>query len=242
MSTPARSPTERSTPTLLILLAVVAALVVVPGGAFLVAANIGTGGKVAIGAAVVWWVVASTLIGLFVLRRRPELKRPVRGALLAASVASTVLLFLGTRDKVVDERIVTGAPTAVTPGSAPGPTTAPLPPPPQDVQLLSGSFGGASGHAGRGQAAVVKLADGARVLTFSDFNVDRGAGTLRVYLVAGDPQRDGAVSDFKDIAALKGNVGNQQYSIPADVDLARYSTVVVWCTPFTTRIAQAQLR
>lgn len=117
------------------------------------------------------------------------------------------------------------------------------PAPQGNVQILSGGFSGESGHSGRGKAAVVELADGRRKLTFSEFDVDPGAGGgLRVYLAAGRPTSDGEVSDFIDLAALKGTKGDQQYDIPREVNLRRYSTVVVWCVPFTTRIAQAPLR
>ena len=50
------------------------------------------------------------------------------------------------------------------------------------------------------------------------------------------------MTDYIDLAPLKGTKGDQQYELPNDVDLRRYSTVVVWCVPFTTRIAQAPLR
>ena len=44
-----------------------------------------------------------------------------------------------------------------------------------------------------------------------------------------------------EIADLKGNKGDQQYEIPAGLDLERYNSVVIWCVPFSTRIAQAPL-
>jgi len=48
-------------------------------------------------------------------------------------------------------------------------------------------------------------------------------------------------SDRVDLGNLKGNVGDQQYEIPAGTDLERYGTVVLYCTPFTVRIAVAPL-
>ena len=78
------------------------------------------------------------------------------------------------------------------------------------------------------------------MLTFSDFDVDPGAGGLRVYLHAGKTTSDD-LGDFVDLVGLKGNKGDQQYRLPADLDLRRYSTVVIWCVPFSTRIAQAPL-
>jgi hypothetical protein len=92
---------------------------------------------------------------------------------------------------------------------------------------------------------LIELREGERVLTFSDFEVDPGAGgqDLRVWLAAGAPQTDSAATeDYVEIAPLRGESGNQQYEMPARVNLQRYSTVVIWCVPFTTRIAQAELR
>lgn len=243
---------EHGTPTPLRwkLLAPLAALALVPGVAFLAAANIGTGGEVAIGIAVGWWVAASAIIGRTVLRRWPDLRRGVRGTLALAAVASVAAVIILTRDETVDEQIATGvspaeaAPDARAGAPAPGGADASKredPEPKRDVQALAGGFTGESGHAGTGDAAVVELAEGGRVLTFSDFDVDMGAGEVRVYLARGEPGSDGDVRDFKDLAPLKGNVGDQQYELPPDLDLGRYSTVVIWCVPFSTRIAQAPL-
>lgn len=114
----------------------------------------------------------------------------------------------------------------------------------RDVELAGGPFGGVSGHGGAGDATVVELAEGGRVITFSDFEVDPGAGgqDLRIWLSAGNPQSDGeATEDFVEIAPLRGESGDQQYELPESVDLDRYDSVVIWCVPFTTRIAQARL-
>ena len=222
------------TPLGLKVAAVIGALAVVPGGAFLVIANVGTGGKVAIAAGVAWWLVASAVLGKTLLKRNPGLRTPVRVALALAAVASVATAFVVTRGNTVDEDIVVAAPMPVPDQGKP--EVAPA----RDVQLLSGRFSGESGHRGEGRAAVVKLAKGGRVLTFSRFDVDPGAGDLRVYLHEGRTTSDD-LGDFVEIADLKGNRGDQQYEIPARVDLDRHSTVVIWCVPFSTRIAQASL-
>ena len=281
---------EKKTPLGLKVLAVLGALVVVPGGAFLAIASIGTGGKVAIAAGVIWWLVASAVIGKTLLKREPDLRTPVRATLAVAAVAALVTTFVVTRGNTVDEDIVTAAPTAQASSAAerdaalaaeaeieteaaekpkpakkkaakkpaatkkkpsatkatkaqPEPKPDPEPAkkaPAQNVQLLSGSFNGESGHRGKGKAAVVKLAKGGRVVTFSSFDVDPGAGDLRVYLHEGKSSSDD-LGKFVEVAKLKGNKGDQQYEIPGNVDLKRFDTVVIWCVPFSTRIAQAPL-
>ncbi len=239
--------TDHGTPLALKVLAVLGALVVVPGGAFLAAANVPTGGKVAIGVAVAWWLVTSAVLGKTLLKRRPDVRTPVRVALALAAVASVTVAFIVTRGTTVDEEVVTAEAArppaaerdAALAGGERTPAERPAAPK-QNTRLLAGEFSGESGHRGKGDAVVVGLAEGGRVLTFSDFDVDPGAGGLRVYLHAGKTTSDD-LGDFVEIAGLKGNKGDQQYRLPADLDLRRYSTVVIWCVPFSTRIAQAPL-
>jgi hypothetical protein len=46
---------------------------------------------------------------------------------------------------------------------------------------------------------------------------------------------------FVTLGVLKGNVGNQAYPVPADVDLARFRAVTVWCRRFGVNFATAPL-
>lgn len=237
-----------STPVAVKVLAVLGALVVVVGGAFILAANIGTGGKVAIGAAVVWWLVAGAVIGKLLSSRRSDLRTPVRASLAVAAVAAAVTAFIVTRPTTVDEQVIRADSTAK--AAQPAEREAALadrrsggqqaPKPSGNVALLTGKVRGESGHRGTGDAAVIKQASGQRMLTLTNFDVDPGAGGLRVYLHDGETTSDD-LGDFIDLAGLKGSKGDQQYEIPRDVNLKKFSTVVVWCVPFTTRIAQAPL-
>ncbi len=106
-----------------------------------------------------------------------------------------------------------------------------------NVEVASGSFTGEDGHDGAGTATVIDQASGPQVLTFTDFDVDPGAA-VEVWLTTGPNE----TSDRVDLGNLKGNVGDQQYEIPAGTDLAKYGTVVLYCTPFTVRIAVAPLK
>ena len=78
------------------------------------------------------------------------------------------------------------------------------------------------------------------MLTLTNFEVDNGPD-LRVYLVAGPARDESGVDDFEDLGALKGNKGNQQYELPPQLDLERYSTVVIWCRAFSVNFARAPL-
>ena len=109
-----------------------------------------------------------------------------------------------------------------------------------NVELLHGSVRAGS-HGASGRAAVVQIDGAKRVLTLRGFAIDPGP-QVRVYLVPRSVKGDGDVRrDFKDLGRLKGNRGNQQYTIAASVDLRRYRSVIFWCVPFTQTLARANL-
>ncbi len=107
--------------------------------------------------------------------------------------------------------------------------------------LQTGTFVGAdSFHEGSGTATVFELADGSRLLRLEDFSVTNGPD-LHVYLapvVDGVPQVN---ADAVDLGSLKGNIGNQNYDIPADLALDGEWGVVIWCQPFSVTFATAVL-
>lgn len=88
-------------------------------------------------------------------------------------------------------------------------------------------------HGAEGSATVYELPDGERVLRFEDFRSKNGPD-LHVYLSREAPTSTFAGLGANEIhlGALKGNVGSQNYGIPADVDLSQYRSVVIYCVPF----------
>jgi hypothetical protein len=108
--------------------------------------------------------------------------------------------------------------------------------------LASGSFHGVA-HQSSGTAAVHRLADGRRVLRFTNFETSNGPD-VRVYLVAAADASDSATvtrAGFVELGELKGNIGDQNYELPASVDLARYRAVAIWCKRFSVNFATAPL-
>lgn len=98
-------------------------------------------------------------------------------------------------------------------------------------------------HWGEGTATIYQLPDQQRVLRFQDYASARG-GEVHVYL-SRDPEPRTAVEvgvDFLDLGRLKGNIGNQNYTLPASLDLSEYQSVVVFCRQFNTVITVANLR
>jgi hypothetical protein len=61
---------------------------------------------------------------------------------------------------------------------------------------------------------------------------------LRVRLTpAGrDAPNDELNHDFADLGALKGNIGNQSYVLPAALRPDRYHAVVIWVPPLHVRL------
>jgi Electron transfer DM13 len=181
------------------------------------------------------WMGAAGLGCLAVAVRSRALRWPVLGAY--ATVAIVAGAYLGSSvvlDRTVDEQVAVAAPIA-----APAGDTRERPRN-RNVRLRTARFEPVR-HAAAGTATVIRLARGGRVLTLTDFEVDNGPD-LRVYLVAGGARSEDEVEDFVDLGGLKGNRGNQQYAIPDDVDVARYSTVVVWCRAFSVLFARAPTR
>ena len=115
-------------------------------------------------------------------------------------------------------------------------------PEPEMVVLAQGSFYPVA-HASQGTATVYQLADGSRILRLQDFSVDNGPA-LHVYLTSTNPVTDTLgveLANNIDLGELKGNIGDQNYIIPADVDLANVGSVVIWCQPFRVSFSAAPL-
>lgn len=119
-----------------------------------------------------------------------------------------------------------------------------MPEMPQQPQVrveASGEFISRS-HPTRGSAEVLGDGTGQRFLRFEDFRTDNGPD-LNVYLSSApaDAPAGQFDDDFVDLGDLKGNVGSQNYEIPRDLDLDRYSTVVIWCVRFSVIFGAAEL-
>ena len=97
-------------------------------------------------------------------------------------------------------------------------------------------------HSTSGTATVYRLSGGRRVLRLEDLHTSNGPA-LFVYLSAnpaGGP--NGEFDDtYFDLGGLKGNIGSQNYEIPADVDPGRYRSVVIWCDRFDAAFGAADL-
>jgi electron transfer DM13 len=157
------------------------------------------------------WLVAIVIAGGLWYAFRPE------------------LLFV---NQSVNEEFPAAAPQATsTSATNPGPAL-----------LVSGMFH-SNAHETKGTASIYKLADGKRLLRFTNFETSNGPD-VNIYLVAApDVKDDGTVKQagFVTLGPIKGNMGDQNYEIPENVDLARYQAVTVWCKRFSVNFGTAPL-
>jgi hypothetical protein len=105
------------------------------------------------------------------------------------------------------------------------------------VKELRGEFQSAGDgiHNASGKATALYLEDGSVVLRFENFRVTNGPD-LYVYLAT-----DRGASDYVDLGRLKANSGNQNYEVPAGIDLSKYDNVIIWCKAFSVYFGGAEL-
>jgi hypothetical protein len=130
---------------------------------------------------------------------------------------------------VVNRRVDEAMPTVQT-GSSPQP-------------LVSGQFYSIL-HPTTGTATIYRMGDGTRVLRLTNFTTSNGPD-VHVYMVASDDAKDAATVEqagFIDLGAMKGNIGDQNYALAGDLDLAKYRAVSIWCKRFSVNFGAAALR
>lgn len=113
------------------------------------------------------------------------------------------------------------------------------------VVLSKGAFQDADRfHQGSGEATLFRGPDGSYLLRLENFKVTNGPD-LHVILSpspAPESRDDVHQPGYLDLGSLKGNVGNQNYEIPADVDVDALASVVIYCSPFHVVFSVAPLK
>ena len=175
-----------------------------------------------------WLAIAAAGSAAVAWRVRPLRVPVLLGYTLSAAAIGMYLGLTTLRDRVVEERVVAGAPA--TAAQASGTRT-------RAVELHRARFRSRE-HETTGTAAVVRLADGRRFATLTRFATSPGPD-LRVRLVPGNSPAGDAAGTI-DLGALKGNRGDQQYAIPAGVRVAG-RTLVIWCRAFSAPFGSARL-
>jgi hypothetical protein len=152
-------------------------------------------------------------------------------------------------DEVVDEALPAAAAvtsSTTSPSSAAPGTTAPTVGAPEPPRVLARGTLISHEHTTSGTVLVLALADGRRVLRLQDLRTSNGPD-VKVWLSDATvrPGADGwRVFDdgrYADLGSLKGNVGNQNYVVPDDVDLDSLTSLSLWCDRFDVSFGAATL-
>ncbi len=190
-----------------------------------------------------------------------------RGPIIAGAVVVLVVAFLAFRpdklfvDDAVDESLedafaASEVPTANTPATSTPPaptestpeasepeeasiTTSPPPPPSGPVVVGSGSFYGID-HSAVGTATVYEQ-EGRYVLRLEDDTDIQNGPDLYVWVLESADYEGGDPEVYLDLGKIKGNVGGQNYELPAGFDPEVHQAVLIWCLRFGVPFAAAPL-
>ncbi len=187
-----------------------------------------------------------------------------RNLLIAGAIGVPIIIYLavavfGIQTLFIDETVDETGPvfasqtaeesapdsTASTVAPAPGQTeTTTTTEAPAEVSVLAnGSFIDRA-HPSSGIASVLGDGSEQRFLRFEEFETDNGPD-LFVYLTTANAEADdgdfGQEGEFVNLGSLKGNIGDQNYEIPADTDLEKFNTVVIWCRRFGVAFGASDL-
>jgi Electron transfer DM13 len=169
--------------------------------------------------AVAWWLGSPLFISKSVSEDFPV----VAGGVTAAEIEQVMTIIAKTNEEMSEDMpAMTAEPTL----------------------LASGSLrDGEAFHKGSGQVNMYQLEDGSQLLRLENLNVTNGPA-LHVYLSEHASPMNGndiETSGFVDLGNLKGNMGNQNYEIPAGTDLSNIKSVVIYCKTFSVVFSVASL-
>ncbi|ULR52338.1 DM13 domain-containing protein [Streptomyces deccanensis] len=151
------------------------------------------------------------------------------------------------QDETVTESLPVVAEPTGTPAATPDTASSPSPSAPVSgpVTLASGDLISHE-HTTSGSVKLVRLADGAHVVRLENLDTSNGPD-LRVWLTDA-PVKEGRAGwhvfddgAYVSLGKLKGNKGSQNYAVPENVDLSRYSSVSIWCDRFDVSFGAAEL-
>lgn len=196
-----------------------------------------------------------------------EFLRKYKWLIGGVGLVALVLAFLAFRpdklfvddavDESLDEAFTSTAPDSTTP-----PTTTPTTPPsttdqstapttttsvpettttvPAGPTVTSGGTFFGIGHSAEGTTGVYEL-DGEFVLRFEDDTDIQNGPDLYVWLLEGAEYDGGDPGAYLDLGKIKGNIGGQNYALPAEYDPEIHRFVLIWCLRFSTPFAGAPL-
>jgi Electron transfer DM13 len=110
--------------------------------------------------------------------------------------------------------------------------------------LETGTFHGKV-HSTSGRATIYQQADGKLVLRLTNFKTSNGPDVHVLLIAVKDADDDAnflkSGVERVELGKLKGNEGDQNYTIPAGTDLSKFQTVSVYCERFDANFGAAPL-
>jgi Electron transfer DM13 len=110
--------------------------------------------------------------------------------------------------------------------------------------LYTGRLGGKA-HQTSGRATIYRASNGKQYLRLTDFTTSNGPD-VHVLLARSDDEGLNqeivrGQLDSVELGSLKGNQGDQNYDLPASVDLQKYNAAVIYCERFHAVFGVARL-
>jgi hypothetical protein len=165
---------------------------------------------------------------------------------VAGGVVVFVLTWFQPQKLFIDERVDDPVPVVADPSPPTADTTSAastLPPAPAvPVEVAGGTFVSID-HGTDGTVRILELADGSRVVRLEGLDTSNGPD-LYLYLSTNPAAGEESAfdDDYLNLGRLQGNLGDQNYDLPAGTDLTRYASVVIWCDRFDSAFGAADLR
>ncbi|ATW49895.1 DM13 domain-containing protein [Streptomyces peucetius] len=148
------------------------------------------------------------------------------------------------QNETVDEALP-GAVEAPAAPTGPAASTPPSPRPTEPTTLADGKLISHE-HTTSGSVRLLRLPDGSHTVRLENLDTSNGPD-LHVWLTDA-PVKEGKAGwhvfddgEYVNLGKLKGNKGDQNYTLPADVDPARFSSVSIWCDRFDVSFGAAEL-
>lgn len=148
-------------------------------------------------------------------------------AFLVVAGAITVLVWFQPQKLFIDAAVREPAPTGAPQVGGP-------------VTVTAGRFESLE-HDTTGNALLQRGPDGSHTVRLETLRTSNGPD-LRVYLSKlpkGLGRRDYG-REFVELGRLKGNIGDQNYAVPAGTDVSQFTSVVIWCARFNVGFGVAQ--
>jgi hypothetical protein len=199
--------------------------------------------------AVAWWLLAPLLVDEAVEESLPFTVNAAIPQGMTRAEAEQVMAGMAKVDQPVEEvmpaMMMAGSnPSGQTGGGSAPAATAASPDQAEAVQVKTGRLRDADRfHKGSGIGIVYRSPDGSHLLRLEDLQVTNGPALHVLLSPHSDPmsREDLTSAGYVDLGPLKGNIGNQNYPIPDDVDVAAQGSVIIYCMPFHVIFSVAPL-